>query len=123
MGRQSSSSHIKRSKQEIELFDLCNQHFNTVSNNIKIIDNWDADIIIHDYKIAILWNGPWHYKEMNITNHSLSQVQNRDKIKTKLFEENGWIVLHYRDDEYTPTTAFDDIKSKIGSIDRIRTCN
>lgn len=99
----------KRSKLEIELFELCKSHFNTVLSNYKIIDNWDADIVIPEYKIAILWNGPWHYKEMHIGNHSLKQVQNRDKIKIKLFNSINWNVFVFEDRHYTPQSAFEHI--------------
>jgi very-short-patch-repair endonuclease len=39
--------------------------------------------------------------------HSLKQVQNRDKIKTKELINAGWKVLAFNDNEYTPQTAFD----------------
>lgn len=51
-----------------------------VLHNAPIFNGWDADIILLDYKIAILWNGPWHYRQI-IETQSLAQVQTRDKIK------------------------------------------
>lgn len=100
----------KRSKQEIVLYELCSNYFNHVTNNEKLVDGWDADIIIHDIKVAILWNGPWHYREMNIGNHSLTQVQNRDRIKIQLFTQLGWQVLVFEDRYYTPQQAFASIQ-------------
>ena len=47
-----------------------------------------------------------HYKEMNFGNHSLKQVQNRDSIKIKLFENEGWKVLIFEDRYHTPQSAF-----------------
>jgi hypothetical protein len=91
------------------LFELCRSHFNNVRSNYIIEDGWDADIVIYDLKIAILWNGPWHYKEMNMSNHSLSQVQTRDKIKKKLFESSGWTVVIFEDRYYTPSSAFEQL--------------
>lgn len=96
----------KRSKHEILLFDLCKNYFNKVSNNEKIFNGWDADILIHDLKYAILWNGPWHYREMNFGNHSLKQVQNRDKIKINEIKKAGWIPIIFEDRYYTPESAF-----------------
>jgi len=96
----------KRSKDEIALYDLCSSHFKNVTSNEKLVDGWDADILIYDTKTAILWNGPWHYKEMNFGNHSLKQVQNRDSIKIKLFENEGWKVLIFEDRYHTPQSAF-----------------
>jgi len=67
-------------------------------------------IILDDYKVAILWNGPWHYKQLKIKNFSLKQVQNRDKIKIKELTNSGWEVLSFNDGVYSPDTAFEEIK-------------
>jgi predicted nucleic acid-binding Zn ribbon protein len=108
-GKKSASKQIRRSKDEIILYDLCASHYSNVTHNDPIFNGWDADIIIHDIKTAILWNGPWHYKEMGIRNHSLSQVQNRDKIKIKEILSLGWNVLIFEDRQYTPLSAFNFI--------------
>lgn len=105
----------KRSKQEIQLYELCLSIYPNALPNHVIADGWDADIALVDYKIAILWNGPWHYQEMNIGNHSLKQVQNRDKIKTKLFTESGWKVIIYEDRYWTPSSAFENLQSIVHS--------
>ena len=117
-GTKSARLKGKRSKDEIVLYELCREKFTKVSANIPVIpeEPWDADIILHDYKIAILWNGPWHYKEMKLKNHSLSQVQNRDKIKTKLFENAGWKVMIFEDRYYSPETAFEEILSMVAGM-------
>ena len=47
-----------------------------------MFNGWDADVIIPELKIAVLWNGKWHYEEI-MKGTSLSQIQNRDKIKIK----------------------------------------
>lgn len=106
-GTKSASIQVKRSKDEIALFNLCNSYFNSVRNNEQLINGWDADIIIDDIKTAILWNGPWHYKQMPHKNHSLSQVQNRDKLKCRELTNAGWNVLVFEDRHYTPETAFE----------------
>jgi hypothetical protein len=103
----------KRSKQETELFNLCAKIYPAALSNYVISDGWDADIVLPEHKIAILWNGPWHYKEMNIGNHSLAQVQNRDRIKTQLFTELEWNVLVFEDRHYTPQTALEVIITRI----------
>lgn len=117
-GIKSARMRVKRSKNEIILYELCNESFGNVGNNTPVVtgEPWDADIILYDYKIAILWNGPWHYKEMNMKNHSLLQVQNRDKIKIKLFEANGWKVLIYEDRYYTPEIAFEEIYKVVAGM-------
>ena len=109
-GKKSASIQIKRSKDEIKLYNLCATYFKNIQHNIQIIEGWDADIIIPIHKIAILWNGPWHYKQLPLKNHSLSQVQNRDRIKLKLLKEQGWNVLVFEDRYFTPESAFECIK-------------
>lgn len=116
IGRISARSRVKRSKDEIALYELCNSYFNKVSSNEPIANGWDADILIHDHKIAILWNGPWHYREMGFSNHSLKQVQNRDAIKTNEFRKIGWEVIVYEDRNFSPQTAFDNLKSLVGQV-------
>lgn len=109
-GQQLAKSINKRSIQEIELYNLCYASFNNISNNSIIAEGWDADILLNDYNIAIMWNGPWHYKQMPVNNHSLSQVETRDKIKIKLFTKLNWTVLVFEDRYYTPLSAFNEIK-------------
>ena len=81
-GLHSASSQNKRSKNEIYFANLCKSIFNNVTTNSPIFNEWDADIILNDQKIAILWNGVWHYKKIT-SKHSLEQVQNRDNLKIK----------------------------------------
>ena len=104
-GRRAAANRCKRSKDEIKLFELISSVIPALSNHI-IKDGWDADIFIPSANIAIMWNGPWHYKEMNFGNHSLKQVQNRDKIKISLFESIGIKVITYEDRHFTPDSAF-----------------
>lgn len=70
----------RRSKNEIYFSELCISFFKNVSINESIFNGWDADVILNDDKIAILWNGKWHYKKIK-KEHSVKQVQNRDRIK------------------------------------------
>ena len=97
-GRKSAISQgdSKRSRNEIYFYELCKQKFNKVLNNECIFNGWDADIIIEDYKIAILWNGPWHYKKIK-EKHSVKQVQNRDKIKISEIQKIGYIPYIIKD--------------------------
>ena len=91
---------VRRSKNEIYFADLCVAKFNKVSTNDPIFvskyGNWDADVIIHDHKIAVLWNGIWHYQQVR-KNHSLAQVQSRDKIKIDVIKDNGYISYVVKD--------------------------
>lgn len=115
-GKSSASKMVKRSKDEIKLFNLCCNHFHNVNNNTVIVDGWDADIILNDQKIAILWNGPWHYQQMPLSRHSLSQVQNRDRIKIDILTKAGWQVVVFEDRNYTPESAFQYLKEMVAGV-------
>jgi hypothetical protein len=86
----------RRSKNEIYFYELCFKHFVNVENNKAIFNNWDADIIIHDIKYAVLWNGAWHYKKIT-QKHSVTQVQNRDKIKISEIIKFGYTPYIIKD--------------------------
>lgn len=106
-GLKSASQRVLRSKDEIALFELCKSHYHFVDHNLILVDGWDADIVIPNLKVAILWNGPWHYRQLGLKNHSLSQVQNRDRIKTRTLESQGWKVIAFEDRFYSPQQAFE----------------
>lgn len=108
-GKASAAKRVRRSKDEIKLFELCKHVFNDALSNSIVADGWDADIVIGSYKLAILWHGPWHYRDMKMNNHSLKQVQLRDSIKRNLFTSLGWKVLEFKDCDYTPEQAFEEI--------------
>lgn len=87
---------LKRSKNEIEFCRLCEEYFSNIEHNKPIFNGWDADIIIHDIKYAILWNGKWHYEQIT-KSHSVKQVQNRDKIKIQEIKKYGYIPYIIKD--------------------------
>lgn len=84
-----NSKQGKRSKNEILLFELCKNEYNNVLSNENMFNGWDADIVINDYKLAIMWNGVWHYKKVT-KSHSLKQVKNRDELKIKEIKKMGY---------------------------------
>lgn len=92
----SVESQNRRSKNEIYLSELCSKEFKNIRLNEQIFNGWDADIILDDYKLAIMWDGNWHHKKLS-KGHSLEQVQNRDKIRIKEIINCG----------YTPYTIND----------------
>lgn len=110
-GLKSANNRAVRSQDEIALYQLCCDFFKNVTHNTIIAEGWDADILLHDQKIAILWNGPWHYQQMPFRNHSLLQVQNRDRIKIDVLSKAGWQVIAFEDRYYTPDTAFMHLKT------------
>jgi hypothetical protein len=96
-GLKSSQSKINRSKNEINFYELCYSKFDNVLHNKPLFNGWDADIILLDLKIAILWNGPWHYRKCN-KKHSVLQVQTRDKIKVDQIRKCGFKEYVIKDD-------------------------
>ena len=97
-GRKSASIQAKnrRSKNEQYFYELCNEYFNEVKHNEPIFNGWDADVIIVDIKYAILWNGPWHYKQIK-NGSSVKQIQNRDDIKVKEIIKCGYTPYIIKD--------------------------
>jgi hypothetical protein len=91
MGKKSVSiqSKNRRSKNEIYFAELCKKRFNEVKFNEPMFNGWDADIVIEDLKLAVLWNGKWHYEKIT-EKHSVEQVQNRDKIKQQEIIKSGY---------------------------------
>lgn len=75
---------------------LCKERFKNVKTNERLFNGWDADIIIEDLKLAILWNGKWHYEKIT-KKHCLLQTQNRDKIKVKEIINCGYIPYIIKD--------------------------
>lgn len=113
IGKRNSSKRVLRSKNEIKLFELLSQKFKCFSNQI-IVNGWDADIVIPDLKLAILWNGIWHYQKVT-KQHSLFQVQNRDYIKCKEFDKVNFNIIFVRDhnNKMTPKKAYNQIVEHI----------
>lgn len=95
-GLKSAQNQVKRSKNEIYFYELCKQKFKDVKHNENIFNGWDADVIIEDNKIAVLWNGKWQYEKIT-KKHSVKQVQNRDKIKIKEIKKCGYIPYIIKD--------------------------
>jgi len=92
----SATRQNRRSKNEIYFAELCCQKFLDTKTNEPMFNGWDADVIIPSLKVAILWNGPWHYRKIT-AKHSLEQVQNRDAIKIREIIKAGFIPYIIRD--------------------------
>jgi hypothetical protein len=95
-GKNSITLQNRRSKNEVSFANKCLEKFNNVGLNEKCFNGWDSDIILHDQKIAVLWNGVWHYKQI-VKNHSIEQTQNRDRLKIKEIEKLGYIPYIIKD--------------------------
>jgi len=97
-GKISAALNVRRSKNEIYFADLCIELLGEkeVLTNEPMFDGWDADVIIPKYKLAILWNGIWHYQKVR-HKHSLEQVQSRDRIKAKIIEKYDYELYIIKD--------------------------
>lgn len=111
-GRKSAcvQGETRRSKNEHYFYELCSMVFKNVAHNECIFNGWDADIIIHDIKFAVLWNGVWHYKQIK-KNTSLRQIQNRDKIKIEEILKYGYTPYIIKDmGKYNPNFVEQEFK-------------
>ena len=105
---------LRRSKNEIYFCELCKKHFKNVLHNEQKFNGWDADIIIEDIKVAVLWNGKWHYEKIT-EKHSVEQVQNRDKIKIEEIKKLGYIPYIIKDmGKYNPNFVENEFQKLIG---------
>ena len=95
-GIKSAKRRVLRNRNEIYFYELCKKKFKDVKHNKNIFNGWDADVIIEDIKYAILWNGKWHYEKIT-KNHSVEQVQNRDKIKIDEIKKAGYVPYVIKD--------------------------
>lgn len=93
-----TQSENRRSKNEIHFYELCKACFGCdhVFANRSMFGGWDADIIIPHLKMAVLWNGVWHYKKIT-AKHSVQQVQNRDRLKRNAILRSGYFPYVIKD--------------------------
>lgn len=91
-----TQSERRRSRNETYFCELCEGAFENVGHNERLFNGWDADIILHDQKVAVLWNGNWHYKQIR-RGTSLRKIQNRDAIKVREIETAGWTPYVIKD--------------------------
>ena len=102
-GRASQASQPRRSKGEVLFFTLCSNYFGedeVLSNAQVFIDKngnyWDSDIVIPKCRLALCYNGIWHYQQIG-KKHNLKQVQSRDLIKKSIISDNGYIQYIIKD--------------------------
>lgn len=91
--RQNASTRyeMKTSKAERAFRNLCIKEGWKVLHNIPIFNGYDADVILPEYKIAVHWNGPWHYGMIKSYNgYSYEKIHNRDIRKYKEIEKFGY---------------------------------
>lgn len=112
-------SKERRSKNEKLFAELCKNDFSNILTNEPIFNGWDADVILMNEKIAVLWNGKWHYEEIK-KKGSLKQIQNRDKIKISEIIKAGYKPYVIKDmGKYNPAFVkeeYEKFKSGVGEV-------
>ena len=115
-------SKERRSKNEKLFSEMCMKDFSEVLTNEPMFNGWDADVILPKQKIAILWNGKWHYEQIK-KGSSLSQIQNRDKIKIKEITKMGYTPYVIKDmGKYNPEFVKSEYEKFIKIINRRVSC-
>jgi hypothetical protein len=92
------SKNNKRSKNEIELSRLCIKHFgeSETLTNYKIFSGFDADVILENFKLAIEWNGVWHYKYIR-RDQKLKKILHNDKLKAGIIRSHNYNLIVVKD--------------------------
>ena len=112
MGKKSIDvqSATKRSKNEIYFAELCKLNFLNVETNKRIFNGWDADVILTDQKIAVMWNGIWHYKQIKRA-FPIEKIQIRDALKIKEILKCGY-TPYIIEDRGSKNKAFVELEFK-----------
>jgi hypothetical protein len=102
-GNKSMLTLCRRSKGEIDFADLCIDYFgneNIICNELFFKDKnnnlWDADIIITHLRIAVLYNGIFHYKKV-YKDQKLERMIAKDRLKEKIIIQNGYTYYIVKD--------------------------
>ena len=102
-GNKSLQMFSRRSKAEIDFANLCINYFgsdNIICNQLIFKDNnnnyWDADIIIKHLKIAILYNGIFHYKKI-YKDQKFERMLVKDRLKQQIIIQNGYTYYIIKD--------------------------
>jgi hypothetical protein len=116
-GKKSAQCRNLRSKNEIKFANLCENEYKDILCNKPIFNGWDADIIIPHFKVAVLWNGIWHRQKV-MKQHSLLQVQNRDRIKIKEIKKCGYYpyVINDTEEKEIVQKEFEKFKQFISNL-------
>lgn len=87
----------KRSYNEKYFYELILKSFPDAVHNEFIFNGYDADIIIPSIKLAVHWNGLWHYKTI-INEEKFHKIQKRDAERYHEIEKCGYQNYVIKDD-------------------------
>lgn len=78
-----------RSRNEVAFYNKLLEIFPAAVHNRRMFGEYDADIILEEFKIAIHWNGPLHYRSI-FGDDLLHNIQQRDILRYKAIESCGY---------------------------------
>ena len=108
----------KRSKNEILFYKLCKDRFSDTIHNVPMFGRWDADVIIPSLRIAVMWNGVWHRRQIT-KEHDVQRVQERDRIKIEEIKRCGYTPIVIDDDgAYNENFVREEFSKFCGSVAR-----
>ncbi|MCK5018696.1 MAG: DUF559 domain-containing protein [Candidatus Peribacteraceae bacterium] len=100
-GASHAASFIKNpSKPQLELFELVKILFRNAEMEFKCL-NYLIDIVIHDYQIAIEYDGSYWHRDKEY-----------DKMRQNKIEKEGWKFLRYMD----RVPSIEELKNDIESL-------
>jgi hypothetical protein len=107
--------HIRnRSKNERMFFDLIKSKFPDAIANPRMFNGFDADVVIPSLKLAIHWNGLWHYKQVyqdDRGKHQFENIKQRDIKRLKEIESCGYVNYSIKDmGKYNPKFVEEQFK-------------
>ena len=78
-----------RSRNEGYFAKLIKNDISNVITNKRMFNGFDADIILLDQKIAIHWNGPFHYRQI-FTEEHFNNIKHRDELRYEEIKKCGF---------------------------------
>lgn len=115
--------HIKnRSKNERLFYDLIREKFQLAIPNPRMFGEYDADIVIPNLKLAIHWNGVWHYKQIFNTKkgkYQFEQIKLRDVQRLNEIQNFGYTNYIVKDmGKYNPEFVREEFDKLINLLAR-----
>ena len=120
LNKNSLHRKIGRSYNEMKLYEMIKNKWPDAKHNLFIFNGFDADIIIPTLKLAIHWNGIWHYKQI-INEQHFCNIISRDKMRYEEIERCGYTNYIIKDiksrkDYNLVNSEFDKLTQYIDSL-------
>ena len=110
-GKISAAKRCKRSKNEKYFFKLIKYKFPEATHNARLFNGWDADIVLPAQKVAIHWNGNWHYNPI-FGKKYLRKIKIRDSLRYNAIIKSGYKNIIIKDTNNRLNKEFVQLKVK-----------